>query len=440
MGSKSAVQKIVSIVALAALASFYAPSAIRAEEAVSSLQARLKEIEAEITADQQQIVAAQGQTRTLASAISEIEGNQAILQLQMEAADLQIRDAESRREETRVKLEENEARREVLREQLASLLVAMDMADGKSPLFAFLKSSNVFDAMNVIQQYADVTSRIGESVAAAEAVKTELSAQEQMLADVAEESRNLFAIRSLQEYALGMSAEEKRGLLSRSKGKEWAYAKEIKESKAEASKIRTRIYQLLDTGSTKITFGEAVEKAKWVAGVTGVDPALLLSVLTQESNLGANVGTCNRLQDPPSKRWNVVMKPTRDQEPFKLIMAALGRETVGTPVSCPMRNKDGTQLGWGGAMGPAQFIPSTWMGYAGKISAITGKASDPWSITDAFLAAALKLTNDGADGTTDGNWTAAMLYFSGSTNLAYRFYGDQVIARAKQYQNDIDAL
>lgn len=430
----------IMIVALATLASFCVPSAIRAEETASALQTRLKEIEAEITADQQQIVAAQGQTKTLAGAIAEIEGTQSILQLQMEAADLQIRDAESRREKTRLLLEENAARRDALREQLASLLVAMDMADGKSPLFAFLQSSNVFDAMNVLQQYADVTNRIGESVAAAETVRTDLSAQERMLTDVAEESRNLFAIRSLQEFALGMSAEEKRGLLSRSKGKEWAYAKEIRDSKAEASKIRTRIYQLLDTGSTRITFGEAVEKAKWVAGITGIDPALLLSVLTQESNLGANVGTCNRMQDPPSKRWNVVMKPTRDQEPFKLIMAALGRDLVGTPVSCPMRDKDGKQLGWGGAMGPAQFIPSTWIGYAGKVSDITGKASDPWSINDAFLASALKLRNDGADGTTDGNWTAAMLYFSGSTNLAYRFYGDQVIARAKQYQKDIEAL
>ncbi len=440
MRSTSAAQKIGPILVLAMLASFCAPTVIRAEETASSLQARLKQIEAEITSDQQRIVAAQGQTKTLAGAITEIEGNRAILQLQMEAADLRIRDAESRREETRLKLEENAARQAVLRSQLSSLLVAMDMADAKSPLFAFLQSSNVFAAMNVLQQYADVTNGINASVESAEAVKKELSAQEQMLADVAEESRNLFSIRSLQEFALGMNAEEKQGLLVRSKGREWAYAKEIKDSKAEAAKIRTRIYQLLDAGSAKITFGEAVEKAKWVAGVTGVDPALLLSVLTQESNLGSNVGTCNRAQDPPSKRWNVVMKPTRDQEPFKMIMAALGRSTEGTPISCPMRDKSGNQIGWGGAMGPAQFIPSTWMGYAGKISDITHKASDPWNITDAFLAAALKLTHDGADGTTNGDWTAAMLYFSGSTNLAYRFYGDQVIARAAQYRADIESL
>ncbi len=430
--------KKISVAAV--LFSFCLPSEIRAEDTASSLQARLKEIEAEITADQQQVAAAQGQTRTLATAIKEIEGNRAILQLQIEQADLQIRDAEQRREDVQSKIADNTAHRDALRDQLASLIVAMNAADAQSPLFAFLNSSNVFDALNVIRQYTELTGGINTAVTTVKAVNDELTAQAQTLEDVADEARNFLSIRVLQENALGMNEEEQRNLLQQSKGKERAYAKDIKDQKAEAAKIRTRIYQLLDTGAVHITFGEAVEKAKWVAGVTGIDPAFLLSVLTQESNLGTNVGTCNRPQDPPSKSWKAVMKPTRDQQPFIQIMGALGRSMDGTPVSCPMHDAKGNQMGWGGAMGPAQFIPSTWIGYGGKISAITGKASDPWNITDAFIAAALKLTHDGANGTSNGNWTAAMLYFSGSTNVAYRFYGDQVIARAKQYQKDIDAL
>lgn len=422
------------------LFSFCVPAELRAEDTASSLQARLKEIEAEITADQQQIIAAQGQTKTLASAIAEISTSRTILELQMEAADLQIRDAEERREAVRIKMDENTAKRDDLRDQLSSLLVTLDVADAQTPLFAFLSSSNVFEAMNTIQQYVDVTDRLNEVVATTQTIGEQLRDQEQILSSMADEARNLLAIRSLQESALGLNEEEQRNLLLQSKGKEWAYAKDIKDQKAEAAKIRTRIYQLLDTGAVHISFGEAVTKAKWVAGVTGIDPAFLLSVLTQESNLGANVGTCNRPQDPPAKNWKKVMKPERDQKPFVQIMEALGRSTEGTPISCPMRDAKGAQLGWGGAMGPAQFIPSTWIGYAGKITQITGKASDPWNITDAFIAAALKLTHDGADGTTDGNWAAAMRYFSGSTNLAYRFYGDQVIARAKQYQKDIESL
>ncbi|MEK7213464.1 MAG: hypothetical protein AAB678_03460, partial [Patescibacteria group bacterium] len=145
--------------------------------------------------------------------------------------------------------------------------------------------------------------------------------------------------------------------------------------------------------------------------------------------------------DPPEKSWKVVMKPTRDQEPFKIITAELGLDIDTTPVSCPMRDKNGNQVGWGGAMGPAQFIPSTWMGWRGKVAALTGKATaNPWDIRDAFLASALKLKSNGANDGGNGEWKAAMIYFSGSTNTRYRFYGDNVLATAKKYQADIDEL
>jgi hypothetical protein len=54
------------------------------------------------------------------------------------------------------------------------------------------------------------------------------------------------------------------------------------------------MYELLG-GGKQIDFGEAVTIAKWVSGqVSGVEPAFLLAILTQESSLGKNVGTCNR--------------------------------------------------------------------------------------------------------------------------------------------------
>jgi membrane-bound lytic murein transglycosylase B len=98
-------------------------------------------------------------------------------------------------------------------------------------------------------------------------------------------------------------------------------------------------------------------------------------------------------------------------------------------------------FGWGGAMGPAQFIPSTWMTYKGKVKNITGKPADPWNINDAFLASALYLSDCGAKQKNyDGEWKAAMIYFAGSINTKYRFYGDSVIKITKQYEEDIKAI
>ncbi len=136
------------------------------------------------------------------------------------------------------------------------------------------------------------------------------------------------------------------------------------------------------------------------------------------------------------------MHPERDQEPFKEITKELGLNIETTPVSCPMRDARGRRLGWGGAMGPAQFIPSTWQGYKSQVVAFTGQATaNPWDIRDAFAAAAILLSRNGArNGGEDSEWAAAMRYFSGSTNKRFRFYGDNVLARAKQYEKDIADL
>jgi membrane-bound lytic murein transglycosylase B len=98
-------------------------------------------------------------------------------------------------------------------------------------------------------------------------------------------------------------------------------------------------------------------------------------------------------------------------------------------------------FGYGGAMGPAQFIPSTWSSYRERIKAITGKPSDPWDIKDAFLAAGLYLADSGAKAQTyNAEWKAAMIYFSGSTSSKYSFYGNSVMKTAAGFADDIALL
>ena len=124
-----------------------------------------------------------------------------------------------------------------------------------------------------------------------------------------------------------------------------------------------------------------------------------------------------------------------DVNDFLTTCKELGRDPYSTPVSCPM------SFGYGGAMGPAQFIPSTWVVYKNRVKAITGKPADPWNIKDAFLAAALYLSDYGAmKQTYNGEWRAAMIYFSGSTNTKYRFYGDSVMSITSRFSKDIEAL
>ncbi|MCX6712575.1 MAG: lytic murein transglycosylase, partial [Candidatus Vogelbacteria bacterium] len=158
----------------------------------------------------------------------------------------------------------------------------------------------------------------------------------------------------------------------------------------------------------------------------------------QESNLGENIGTCNRPTDPASKNYKAVMKPERDIGPFEKICKALGIDPVGQPVSCPYRG------GYGGAMGPAQFIPSTWAGMASAVTAVTGnKPPNPWDPRDAFTASGLYLRDLGASAKTySAERKAALRYYSGGNwSLAKNaFYGDEVMAIAAKYDKQIAIL
>jgi hypothetical protein len=345
---------------------------------------------------------------------------------------------ESQITDTKSAIEKNQQKTGELKDQVAETLRQMNKNDRRTLLFVFFSEHTFFDALSEIEQFTQVNSELDVLIDQLKKTNEDLIAHKERLGAEQDHVQNLLSVQTLQQQALSGSVKEQSSLLTQTKGKEANYQTVLKDTKKQAAQIRARLYQLLDVGK-QITFGQAVEIATWVSAQTGVRASFLLAVLTQESNLGKNVGTCNRPGDPPEKSWKVIMKPTRDQEPFKTITEELGMDPDTTAVSCPMRDKNGKQVGWGGAMGPAQFIPSTWMGYRAKVTNITGKVANPWDIRDAFIASAIKLGADGAK-TKAGEWAAAMKYFSGSTNVRFRFYGDQVVAQAEEYQKDMDAI
>jgi len=99
-------------------------------------------------------------------------------------------------------------------------------------------------------------------------------------------------------------------------------------------------------------------------------------------------------------------------------------------------------VGWGGAMGPAQFIPSTWLLYESKIANATGhRPPNPWNPEDAFMASAIYLGELGAN-TLSGERTAAAKYFAGSNwkGSLGRTYANQVLERVATYQDQLNFI
>ncbi len=227
---------------------------------------------------------------------------------------------------------------------------------------------------------------------------------------------------------------EKEVLLATKKNEERTYEQIVAEKQRRAVEIRAALFALRDTAS--IPFGEALQYAREAEKLTGVRPAFLLAILKQESNLGENVGTCNRPGDAQS--WRDIMPGPNDnswrddQTNYLKITKALGLDPDSMPLSCPW------QGGWGGAMGPSQFIPATWLQYADRVGNLVGVSMpNPWNPEHAFMASALYLADLGA---SNGGYTserrAALQYYAGSNwSLPQnQFYGDGVMAKATDIQ------
>lgn len=426
-------------VALLAVVFMSADFSYAGNETQAQLEQELQDIQKQINEYTMELSKTQTQKITLSNKIKQLQTRQRTLNLQVQQTSLQLKKISGQLTETEKSIETNLVKQQAFRKEMANLLRQMNITNENS-LIQLFNANGLADAFNQIREYGDLTATLSGILKQNRILVNELGEKQLKLEEQKSETDNLLKISSIQKQSLLETLGEQNSLLTKTKGIESNYQSAISDSKKRATEIRNRIYELFNTGK-QIDFGQAVEISKWASSLTGVRPALLLAILTQESNLGKNVGTCNRAGDPKEKSWKVIMKPQRDQEPFKQITSELELEIDTTPVSCPMRDKNGKQVGWGGAMGPAQFIPSTWLGYRKKVTALSGKSTaNPWDIRDAFLASAVKLKSDGADGSDDGDWKAALRYFAGSVNYTFRFYADNVMATAKKYQSDIDEL
>ncbi len=223
----------------------------------------------------------------------------------------------------------------------------------------------------------------------------------------------------------------KKSLLKATKGEEKKYQELLSVRQKDAATIRSQLFML--RGSPAIPFEKALDYANLASAATGIRPAFLLGVIGEESNLGANVGTGNWKHELANSRC------ASQRKAFIEITASIGLDPDLMPVS---------RRAWygycGGAMGPAQFMPTTWQLYANRISNITGRnPPNPWDPYDSFVAAALLLKDNGA---IDGNYAAerkaALKYLAGAnwSKSAYSFYGDDVMSLAAKYQEQINIL
>ncbi len=384
--------------------------------------------------------------KTLENKIYSLKKKIQNLDYQIRQSNLIIKDLGFQIEDTEYSIESTSLKIEVSKGKLANILRNIYEEDQK-PFIEILVSgdsiSSFFDNLISLERLNSKSKELLQNI---KLLKTNLENQKESLDGEKQDLENIVEIQTVQKQQNSQSRTEQEYYLELTEQEYQKYLAEKQEVDQKASEIRARIFELIGVPQAP-TFGEAYEIAKYVESITGVRPAFLLAVLTQESNIGKNVGQCYLKNTETgagetiktSTALSRVMKPTRDVQPFLVITKELGRDSFSTPVSCPM------SYGWGGAMGPAQFIPSTWMIYRDRLRDIIGKPADPWSIKDSFLAAALYLSDYGAAKQTyDGEFNAALSYFAGPSwykssydDVYRRDYGYPVMAIVKAYESDI---
>ena len=402
----------------------------------------LKKYEEEIKKYEQNIQKTEKEKKTLQNQIYLLKQKIDKLKLEIEQSNVMIRDVSLQIKDTERSIENTSQKIEAQKRKLTEILRTIYEIDKKSLIEILLSERSLSGLFDNLMYLEVLNAKTQDLLLVVKNLKASLEDQKMVLEREKENLERILKMQTLQKQESENLKKEKEYLSKLTEAQYQKLISEKKEIEKEAARIRARIFELIGVTQAP-TFGEALQIAQAVSQLTGVRPAFLLAIISQESAIGRNIGQCF-LSDPKTgdgvrvttkEKAPRTMNPQRDVPIFLELTQRLGRDPFSTPVSCWIPFYiNGKPFGWGGAMGPAQFIPSTWKLYESQIAAKIGKTPDPWNIKDSFLAAAIYLADLGAvKQTPESERIAANRYCGG-----YPDYANEVMTRAKCIQDFID--
>lgn len=412
------------------------------------LEAELREVEAQIANQQQLVEAKQGERQTLERDMAILDAKIKKAQLSLKARTIEIQKLGTQIGNKQIVINELSDRQERQKRSLAQLLrktnevgdfTLVEVVLGNTNLSKFFEDADQFDVIrrdlratySELNQIKGVTAE--QKVSLEEKQSTELELKQQLEKEKLEVEKR---------------ESEKSRILKTTKGEEAKYQSLLKEHQQKAAQINAELFRLRGVEGG-IPFSDALAYARVTSRATGVRPAFILGILRQESsigeNLGTNVGQCllsnAKTGDGIGKNtgtpFPAMIKVDRDVGPFLDLMTRLGRDPYTTAVSCSQPG------GYGGAMGIMQFIPSTWLGFEGRIKATFGTSvADPWNPQHAIMATGIYLQEAGGarGGDTAEREAAGRYYAGGGWATRGVSYAASVLGHAARYQANIDFL
>jgi peptidoglycan hydrolase CwlO-like protein len=396
------------------------------ENLIRQKREEIRQIQTKIRDYNSKIKEQQKKARTLKRDIAIYQNRISKNELEIKETQLEIEKSEMEIESIKSEVVIKERKIEKDREMLRDFIKLLYSYEQDSILEVLITKDSLSDFFNEVGAVEYIKNDIFETIVNLRMEREELNSRKQELVEQQEQKEQLIRMKFQQNRSLGELSAQRKKLLEITKGEEKKFQQILDENKKILPFLKSQLRDLQSLGK-KIKFNDAISTAKHIGAITGVRPEFLLGILKVESNLGTNVGGGN---------YKVDMRP-RQRPVFEAITRELGYD----PNEMPVSKKPRSYKGWGGAMGPAQMMPTTWRVYQNEVAEITGHyPPDPWDLTDAIAAMAVKVSKvqGVTDGDYDAEYKAAGLYFAGRNWRKFLFYPDRVMLYTDLYAKELN--
>lgn len=362
----------------------------------------------------------EGEKRSLENSIDVINDNIQSTKLELDKTNISIKLAQSKIKKNQQALKDAEKRVNRLRVELQNILREMSVLDQTSLWQSLFSKGSFTDFLQANGAFGSLQRKMMNIIIVTQDARNVLEKQKSELQQKQDDLAQLQGLQQAQSESLDIEEKNKQVALVNTIAQQKKVSGLIAEAEQARVEINQKLFSLRNSGIS-MSLTDAVDIAKYAGKVTGVRPALLLGVLKIESNLGTNVG---------SGRYPDDIHPLH-REAFLRVVKKLGLDSEKAPVSA----KPKSYAGWGGAMGPGQIMPGIWESIENTVAELTGRPlPSPYNLQDAFVATAIILRNSGA--AAGNEYEAVNRYFAGGNWQRFTWYGDRVLAVAKEYESN----
>ncbi len=414
------------------------------------LQQKLQQCEAEIEEQKIFLKGKEQQSANLERDLAILDSKMNKIKLEVKARSINIANLDRDIDKKNDKISELSEKISRMRTSVSELIKKTNELESSSLVEVLLSNDGISDFYSDLSSFDSIQGSLHQTFDLIKETKNEEETNKKILENRQEKERSLKSLQEIERRKLEINEKEKNRILLETKGEEKKYKKILADKQRIIIEIKNRILRI--TGGGELRFEEALRLVRVAEQALGIRAALVLAILTQESGedglIGKNLGRCY-YNTPRNNKSGTVMSDVQKPS-FLYILSQLGLDPDKTPVSCPI-----TSAGpYGGAMGPSQFMPTTWWdinkqtGYRTRIERITGsKFASPFNNLDAFTGTAiymddaLNVCDDLYRTTYSIESCAASKYYAGANWRKHmNGYGARVATRAVAFQKDIDVL